>query len=169
MDDFYNELGRIREVNNDAYASNWHFLQLSMEEFMFSAKYMKLVTNPDHIWFVESQGEPIGVLHCVLDINPLLRKMKGKIGLLKYWKFRCGRKKIRKLVVFTVGIKKANQGTGVFPILLKALRQVALKYQFLETAWMPEDSNHPAVKAADRLGLKPDKQFVIYEKKLINK
>ncbi len=167
MSDFNNEIERIREVNNDAFSPNWHFLPLSKEEFLFSAKYMKLVTKPDLIKIAENQGEPIGVIHCVLDINPILRKMKGKIGLFRYWRFLWERKKVQKLVVFTVGVKKAYQGKGVFSLLQKALHQVVLKYQVLETNWMPEDII-PAVKAAEKFAMKPDKQFVIYEKRLLN-
>lgn len=128
---------------------------------------MKLVTKPDLIKIAENQGEPIGVIHCVLDINPILRKMKGKIGLFRYWRFLWERKKVQKLVVFTVGVKKAYQGKGVFSLLQKALHQVVLKYQVLETSWMPEDII-PAVKAAERFAIKSDKQFVIYEKRLLN-
>jgi hypothetical protein len=165
MADFNNELERIREVNNDAFSSNWHFLPLSREEYLFSAKYLHLVTEPHLIKIVENHREPVGVLHCVLDINPLLGKMKGKAGPLKYYRFLRERKKIRKLVIFSVAIKKAYQRTRVYSLLLKEFCQVVLKYQVLETTWMSED-NIPVVKAAEHFALKPDKQFVIYEKKI---
>lgn len=165
MADFNNELERIREVNNDAFSSNWHFLPLSKEEYLFSAKYLHLVTEPHLIMIVENQREPVGVLHCVLDINPLLAKMKGKPGPLKYYRFLRERKKVRKLVIFSVAIKKAYQRTRVYSLLLKEFCRVVLKYQTLETTWMSED-NIPAVKAAEHFALKPDKRFVIYKKKI---
>jgi hypothetical protein len=165
MADFNNDLERIREVNNDAFAHNWHFLPLSKEEFLFSAKYQKLLTRPYLIKIVECQGEPVGVIHCVLDVNPLLGKMKGKIGLFKYWRFLYKRRKISTLVIFSVGIKKAYQNTRVYSLILKSLRELVLNYHVLETTWMPED-NIPAVKAARHLALKPDKEFVIYEKRI---
>jgi len=165
MDDLSGELERIREVFNDAFSSNWHFLPVSKEEYQFSAKFLRLVTFPDLIKIVEHRGKPVGVLQCVLDINPLLRRMNGSVGPLKYIRFLLQRKRICNLVIYAVGIKRAYQRTRVFHLLFRAMCQIALKYQVLETTWM-SDENNPAVRAAEHLGMKPDKEFVIYEKHL---
>ncbi|MDH5202323.1 MAG: hypothetical protein OEZ31_07985 [Nitrospirota bacterium] len=159
------ELECIREVNNDAFSSNWHFLPLSKEEYLFSAKFLSLVTYPELIKIVEHHGRPVGVLHCVLDINPLLKRMGGKVGPISYIKFHRDRKKIRKFIIYSVAIKKAYQRTIVYRLLLNALCEITLKFgfQFIETTWMSEE-NTSAIKASEHLGLKPDKQFAIYEK-----
>ena len=159
------ELERFREVNNDAFSSNWHFLPLSREEYLFSAKHLGLVTLPDLIKIVEYNGEPVGILHCVLDVNPALRKLKGKAGPLKLIRFLRERKRIRKLIIFSVGIKKAHQHGRAFWLLLNSFSQVCRTYQALETTWMSE-KNIPAVKAAEYFGLEPDKHFAIYKKSL---
>ncbi|MEW6456808.1 MAG: hypothetical protein AB1410_08880 [Acidobacteriota bacterium] len=159
------ELEIIREVNNNAFSSNWHFLPLSREEYLFSSKFLSLITYPELIKIVEHNGSPAGVLICVLDINPLLKKMNGKVGPIKYIRFLYERRKIRKLIIYSVGIKKEYQHTPVFQLIFNAFCQIILNYNVLETTWLSEE-NIPAVKATDRLGLKPDKQFVIYEKYL---
>lgn len=163
--DFKAELERFREVNNDAFSSNWHFLPLSKEEYLFSAKYLSLVTFPDLIKIVEHNGNPVGILHCVLDINPALRKLKGKAGPIKLIRFLWERRKIRKLIIFSVGIKKAHQHGRTYLLLFNTFSQMCRKYKVLETTWISEE-NIPAVKAAGYFGLKPDKHFVMYEKRL---
>jgi hypothetical protein len=165
MGDFKRELERIREVNNDAFSSNWHFLPLSKEEYLFSAKYLNLVTRPELIKIVEHEGQPVGVLHCVLDINPLLKRLEGRVGPIRYLRFLWARRKIRKLIIYTVAIKKAYQHTRVYELLLRAFCQMALKFETSETTWLSAESA-PAVKAAESIGMKPDKQFAIYEKYL---
>lgn len=160
------EFERIREVYNDAFSSNWHFLPLSKEEYLFSAKYMSLVTRPDLIKIVEHKGEPVAVFHCVLDINPALKKMKGKVGPVKYMRFLLNRRKTRKLILYSVGIKKSYQHSRVYKLLLTTFYQLCVKYNVLETTWTSEE-NIPAMKAAEHLGLKPDKQFAIFEKYLL--
>lgn len=159
------ELERLREVNNDAFSSNWHFLSLSKEEYTFSAKFLSAVTYPNLIRIVEHHGRPVGVLHCVLDINPLLKRMGGKLSLINYLKFIRDKKKIRKLIIYSVAIKKAYQRTIVYPLLLNAVCEIVLKHKFqiLETTWMSEE-NISAIRVSEHLGLKPDKQFAIYEK-----
>lgn len=163
--DFEEELERFREVNNDAFSSNWHFLPLSREEYLFSAKYLSLVTRPDLVKIVEHQGKPVAILHCVLDINPALKTMKGKVGPIKYLRFLLERRKTQKIIIFSVGIKKDYQHSRVYKLLLDAFCQICLNYKIVETTWMSEE-NTPAVKASEHLGLKPDKEFVIYEKRL---
>ena len=104
-------------------------------------------------------------MHFVLDINPALKKLKGKAGPIKLIRFLLDRKKIQKLIIFSVGIKKAYQHGRAYLILFNAFSQICLKYKVLETTWMSE-KNTSAVKAAEYFGLKPDKQFAIYEKHL---
>ena len=160
------ELERFREVNNDAFSSNWHFLSLSKEEYLFSAKYLSLVTFPDLIKIVEHNGNPVGILHCVLDINPALRKLKGKVGPMKLIRFLRERKKNQKLIVFSIGIKKDYQKSRAFRLLLDSFSQMCREYEVLETTWTSEE-NIPAIKAAECFGLKPDKHFAIYKKHLL--
>lgn len=159
------DLECLREVNNDAFAGNWHFLPLSKEEYAFSAKYLSLVTRPDLIKIVEHQGRPVAVLHCVLDINPLLRGLKGQAGPINYLRFRRGRRRLKTLIIYTVAIKKAYQHTRVFSLLLKAARGLAKDFETVSTTWiLPE--NVPSVRAAECLGMRPDKHFAVYEKGL---
>ena len=159
------ELERFREVNNDAFSSNWHFIPLSKEEYLFSAKFLNLVTRPGLIQIVEHKGKPVGVFHCVLDINPLLKMFNGVVGPLKYIRFMMGRRKIRKLVIFSLGIKKAYRHTIVYKLLLSAFCHISQEYEEVETTWI-SDENTPVVKASEHLGLKPDKEFVMYKKEL---
>jgi hypothetical protein len=162
------ELERIREVNNEAFADNWHFLPLSREEYDFSAKYMSLVTRPELIFIAEHRGAPAAVLHCVLDINPLLRRLKGRVGPLGYLGFRLGRRRVRNLIIFTVAIRPPYRHSSVYYLLLRAFQRAAASYETVETTWMSPD-NVPALRSAGSLGMRPDKHFAIYEKTLKKK
>jgi hypothetical protein len=114
---------------------------------------------------VEHHGEAVAVLMFVLDINPLLQRLQGRVGPIKYLRFLHEKKHIRKLIVYAVGIKRSYQRTRVFSLLLSEAVRIASKYESLETTWMTED-NVLAMKAAERLGMRPDKQFGIYEMRL---
>ena len=165
IDDFEAELERVREIFNDAFSSNWHFLPLTSAEYVFSAKFLNLVTRPELITFVEHEGKPVGVLECVLDINPLLKRLQGSIGPIKYFRYLHDKKDVRSLIIYAVGIKKAFQGTRVYKLLLDSLCAQATAYDSLETTWMSED-NLLALRAAEHLGLERDKEFAIYRRDL---
>lgn len=166
--DFVAELDRIREVNNDAFSDNWHFLPLSREEYLFSAKYLSLVTKPELILIAEHLGSAVGVLHCVLDINPLLKKLGGRVNPIKYFGFLWGRRRVRNLIIFTVAIRKEYRHSRVYYLLLQAFCRTAASYATLETTWLSPE-NLPALRAAESLGMVPDKHFAIYEKALTAK
>ncbi len=159
------DLEVLRDVFNDSFSSNWHFLPLSREEYRFSSKFLRLVTEPGLITIVEHRGMPVGVLMCVLDINPLLKRMDGKIGPIRYLRFLRGRREIRKLVVYAVGIRPACRNGRIFRLLLDSMLRMAMRYDSVETTWM-SPANIPSIRASERLGLKPDKQFAIYAKHL---
>jgi hypothetical protein len=165
MDNFENELESIREVFNDAFSNNWHYLPLSKEEYLFSAKFLSLVTKPELITIVEHNGKPVGVLDCVQDINPLLKRLDGKIGPIKFLRYQWKRRKIKNLIIYAVGIKKAYQRTRVYKLILDAMCRLALNYDTLECTWTSDD-NPLAIRAAEHLGLKRDKEFAVYQKRL---
>lgn len=159
------ELEILRRVFNESFSGNWHYLPLSREEYRFSSKFLHLVTEPELVTLVEYKGEPVGALMCVFDMNPLLRTLHGKVGPVKYVKLIRDKKKVKNLIVYAVGIRKSHRHTMVYKLLLDALLRTAIRFETIETTWM-SPSNVLAMRAAERLGMKPDKHFAIYAKSL---
>jgi hypothetical protein len=161
------ELEVLRTVFNDAFSANWHYVPLNREEYRFASTFLRLITEPELITVIEHHGSPVGILMCVLDINPLLRELNGSVGPIKYLRFINERKKIKNLIVYAVGIRSSHHRTPVFKLLFEQMLRTAIQFETLETTWM-SPSNRVIVKASERLGMKPDKQFAIYEKSLEN-
>jgi len=165
MNAFKEDMERVREVFNDAFDSNWHFLNVSKEEYEFSTKFLRFVTTPELLKIVECNGESAGVLMCVPDINPLIKDLRGRVGPLKFIRFLKHKKDIRRLIVYAVGFKKRFQRTTAYKLLYNEMVKMAEGYDTLETTWMSPD-NLPAVKSAERFGMIPDKYFAIYAKQI---
>jgi hypothetical protein len=165
MNAFKEDMEKVREVFNDAFDSNWHFLNVSKEEYEFSTKFLRYVTKPDLLKIVECNGEPAGVLMCIPEINPLIKDLRGRIGPLKAIRFFSNKKYIHRLVVYAVGFKKRHMRTEAYKLLYNEMIKMAEGYDSFETTWMSPD-NLPAVKSAERFGMTPDKYFAIYTKKV---
>jgi hypothetical protein len=159
------DLERIREVYNDAFAGNWHFLPVSAEEYGFVTKALFLVTSPRLIQIVEHEGEPVGVIQYMYNVNPLLAPLRGHTKLGDILVFLWKKRKISEIVLYAVGIKKAYQKTKVLAMLRAALYQIAQKYPVMYSTWMSED-NIASVKASESIGMEPYKWFAIFEKQL---
>lgn len=161
LHDMAGELDRIRVVYNDAFADNWCFLPVSAAEYAFTARYLFLVTYPRLVALVERGGEPAGVVQCALDVNPLLRRLDGRATPAGYARFLLGRHRIRDVVLFAVGIKRAFQGGEAYELLVEYLCWVLRGSRALTTTWMTDD-NLPALRGAARFGLERSREFAIY-------
>lgn len=163
MENLREELEIVRDVFNDAFSSNWHFLPASQDEHLFAAKYLRMITDPSLVAIVEFRGAPVGVLMCVLDVNPILRTLRGRTGPVSLLRFMQKRKRVRTLVIYAVGIRKEFQRTRAFVLLSDALRTMAKNFDVLESTWM-SSSNTLAIAAARRMGMVEHKHFRMYTK-----
>jgi hypothetical protein len=163
---FRKDLEILREINNDAFDHNWHFLPLSKEEYRFSAQFLFLVTSPRLILIVEHHGKPAGAIQCVINFNKLIKPLNGR---MKFWEFPgllFRRKNVKELVIFTVGVKKAFQrNTVVISLIVRSALKIFQDYSVLSTTWM-SDENKGVNHFSELLEMKPYKHFAIYSKKL---
>jgi hypothetical protein len=161
---FKRDLEILRDINNDAFEDNKFFLPLSLKEYMFSAKYLFLVTRPALILIAEYKGEPVGAAQLVININSLIKCSNGRIrpwqipGLL--WR----RRNIKELVIFTAGIKKAFRNKRVFTLILRSAIKIFRSYSKISTTWISDENL--GISLANLLEMKPGKHFAIYSKQL---
>lgn len=160
---YHADLEWMREVFNDSFDDNWHFLSVSREEYRFLGQSMFLITNPGLVIFVEHEGRPVGVLQFVLNVNPLLKQLNGRLRIGGLLRFVWDRFFIREIVLFAGGIKKEyRQGLAV-ELFEAALFNLARRYRVVYGTWM-SDTNTAAIKAAERVGFVPYRWFEIFQK-----
>lgn len=159
------ELELMREINNDAFDGNWYFLPLSSAEYRFSARFLFLVTSPGLILFAEYKGKPVGVLQCAINFNSLIKSYDGKIRVWHLPAILLKRRKLKELTIFTVGIKKSYQNTGVSAALITSALEILKRYTSVSTTWI-SDENKAIMHIAELFGMKPSKYFSIYSKSL---
>ena len=161
---FKRDLEILRDINNNAFENNKFFLPLSLKEYMFSAKYLFLVTSPGLILIAEYKGEPVGAAQLVINFNSLIKNSNGRIrpwqipGLL--WR----RRKIKELIIFTAGIKKAFRNKRVFALILRSAIKIFRNYSTISTTWISDENL--GISLVNLLEMKPGKHFAIYSKQL---
>ncbi len=159
------DLEFMREIFNDSFSENWHFLPSTKEEFAFGASMIAYVTDPELILLLEYRGMPVGVTMFVYDINPLLRPMRGKLRLLQLLGFQRRKRGIRNLILYAGGIKKEFRGSRGYALMLNAALRLASRFDTLECTWVSAD-NDQARASADKLGLTEDRHYTIYRKQV---
>ncbi|HSP45064.1 MAG TPA: GNAT family N-acetyltransferase, partial [Chthoniobacterales bacterium] len=134
--DLAGEARRLREVYNQAWEKNWGFVPLTENEFDFMARELKPLLVPDLVWLAQIDGEPVGFILCVPDINVVLRKINGRlttfglpIGLARLLYYKSRLKTVR-LVALGVVPKYRRHGIAEM-LVLHIIEEAMLKRGFI--------------------------------------
>lgn len=159
------ELERMREVFNDAFYDNWHFLASSREEFLAGSAMLEYVTDPDLVLMLEYDGEVVGVCLLAYDINPMLQRMRGRVRPLPFLFWHRRKRRIRHLILYAGGIRRDHRRGRGSALLLQETMRVASRFDTFEATWMSEE-NRLARGVAVRMGMEEDRHFLIYRREI---
>jgi len=167
------EIRTITAIFNDAWLNNWGFVPLTETETDHLAKSLKPLLDPRLVSIVEWNGEPVGFLVCLPNLNEAIRDLGGKLlpfGWAKLlWRLKVSGLKTARVPL--MGIKRsAAKGVigSLLPFLLiDAVRKEAAQMGFthVELSWILED-NMPMRHINESLGGIAYKTYRIYEKPL---
>lgn len=162
------EFALIREIYNDSWAGNWGFVPLSGNEMRDIQKSVMTFADPDLAFFIYYENEPAAVCVIFPDINPLLKRLNGRIGLLGLLKFLIYRREIKGLRCLMFGIKEKYRQLGIPMLAFHHIYEIAREqkqYQSLEMGWTLED-NESINALVEEAGAKRYKKYRIYRKSL---
>jgi len=162
------EFALIREIYNDAWSDNWGFVPLSDHEMRdIQMNVMKFV-DPDMVFFIYYEDEPAAFCVIFPDINPLFRRLNGRIGLLGLLKFLMYRREIKGLRLLMFGVKEKFRQLGLPMLAFHHIYEVVRKknkYNYMELAWTLED-NESINSLVKEAGAKSYKKYRIFRKSL---
>jgi hypothetical protein len=162
------EFALIREIYNDAWSDNWGFVPLSDNEVRDIKKSVMEFADPDMVFFIYHDDEPAAFCVIFPDINPLLKRLNGRIGLTGVLKFLMYRRKIDGLRLLMFGVKEKYRQLGLPMLAFHHIYEVVRnkeKYRYLEMGWTLED-NESINSLAEEAGAKPYKKYRIFRKSL---
>jgi hypothetical protein len=128
---------------------------------------MKFV-DPDLVFFIYYEDEPAAACVIFPDINPLLKRFNGKVGLTGLLKFLLYRREITGLRFLIFGIKEKYQQLGLPMLAFHHLFEVVRKkekYRYLEVGWTLED-NESINSLIEEAGAKTCKKYRVFRKSL---
>jgi GNAT superfamily N-acetyltransferase len=156
-----------RELLNESFHDNPLFVPLSREEFFFQADQMLLVFDPRISFLARYDGEPVAVIACLPDVNPLLRATASRLkpSTPFHWA-RFQRQRTRASLVFG-GVAPEMQNRGMAAVMLRhsvrAMR--AAGYRELGVTWI-SDSNGPSLRQMEKIGARPCHRLALFRRSL---
>lgn len=141
---FESEMALIGDIYSSAWADNWGFVPMTEAEVREMGNELVQILDEKFVFFLYYEGEPVGVMMLLPDINPMLRRLNGRIGIRGLYHFLFHRNEIQTLRAILFGIKKPYQRLGLplvaFNHLAYLLRNQS-KYEYVEFGWTLEDND----------------------------
>ena len=165
---FKEEVGTVMGIYNSAWERNWGFVPMTEAEFEHMAKEFRPVVDPNLCLIAEKDGEPIGFLLCLPDLNRAIRHLPdGRLFPFGIFKFLWHKRKIRSLRIMTLGMKPGYTDSGIGAALYTSGFRAGDErgYDDGEASWILED-NHRMCTAMEKAGGTLYKRYRIYERPL---
>jgi GNAT superfamily N-acetyltransferase len=166
---FEEEARTIREIYNDAWAENWGFVPVTEAEFMQLAEEMEQIVEPEMVFFVEHEGEPVGFSITLPNVNQALRHVDdGRLfpfGLPKLFLYMTyGVYEVRMPLM---GVRSDYQGKGLDSLMVLETIENGPQQGFdaCEMSWVL-DTNDRLKNHIESIGGVVDKEYAMFEKSL---
>ncbi len=165
---FEQEVAAIERVYDEAWDKNWGFVPPTHAEFQHLAQGLKMVIDPDFALVAEKDGEVIGFIVAIPDINVILRTIRrGRLFPTGLFKLLWGKRKIRRMRIILLGVLEKYRRMGIEGVFYARVISNGLKkgYNEAEASWVLEN-NEMMIKGVEGVNMKPYKRYRIYEKSL---
>ena len=163
--EFDRDVQICKDIYNAAWEKNWGFVPMTNEEMDYSAKQIKSFGDPDLICIGEVDGNPAGLGITVPNLNEVLAKLNGRLGLTGALKFLYYKNRIKGTRSLIGGVKKEYRNTGIIAAMSYRMEKIVRKkgYKWCEFGWNLEDND--LINSFDQaIGGKIYKKYRLYEK-----
>jgi GNAT superfamily N-acetyltransferase len=161
---FDEEVRMFLEIYNSSLGGTWGFVPLSPGEVKHMAASLKHLIVPELALVAEVDGKPIGTVFCLLDYNPRIKAINGRLFPFGFLKLLWNKKAIKRMRAISTNVVPEYQAWGVGLVLMAALvpQLYAWGMDEVEFSWVLE-SNHLSKRTLERGGALVTKKYRLYD------
>jgi GNAT superfamily N-acetyltransferase len=165
---FREEVEMFLRVYNASLVGTWGFAPLSPAEITELAKGLKMLIAPELAIVAEVDGEPIGACLGLLDYNPRVKAIGGRLFPFGFIKLLRKKHSIKKMRVVSINVTPEYQRWGLGVVLLGGLIEPIQKWGMHEAefSWVLE-TNTLSRGSLEKGGAKLDKTYRMYDRDLV--
>jgi GNAT superfamily N-acetyltransferase len=171
MRDLPAESVRLRRIYNEAWRDNWGYVPFTEAEFAHMTKEMKPLLRPEFTAIAEVNGEEIGFIIALPDINVALQKINGRltcfglpIGLIR---LLYEKQRLRRARLIAMGVRPEFRQHGVAEMLvLRIIEEGMFKLEFKGELSMTLENNVMINRFLEAIGAQRYKTYRIYSKSI---
>ena len=161
---FEEEVRMFLDIYNSSLGGTWGFVPLSAGEVKHMAQSLKLLIVPELALVAEVDGKPIGTVFCLLDYNPRIKAIHGRLFPFGFLRLLWNKRGIKRMRAISANVVPEYQAWGVGLVLLAGLVQPLIDWGMkeVEFSWVLE-SNHLSKRSLERGGAIVSKKYRIYQ------
>lgn len=161
---FDEEVRMFLEIYNSSLGGTWGFVPLTPGEVKHMAASLKHLIVPELALVAEVDGKPVGTVFCLLDYNPRIKAINGKLFPFGFLKLLWNKRGIKRMRAISTNVVPEYQAWGVGLVLMAALIPPVLEWgmEEAEFSWVLE-SNHLSKRTLERGGAIVTKKYRIYQ------
>ena len=164
---FNRDVESFLRIYNQALPGTWGFVPFTDAELRHVAGGLKHLIVPEMTTIAEVDGRPIGAVFGLLDYNPIIKQIDGRLFPFGFLKILFGRKKLNKIRLVSTNVVPEFQMWGVGLILVERLVDDALAWGINEAefSWVLE-SNSLSRGTLERGGAIRQKTYRLYDRQI---
>ncbi len=161
---FLEEVKAFLSIYNRSLTNTWGFVPMSDREVEHVAKSLQFLIVPELAITVEVDGRKVGAAFGLLDYNPRIREIDGRLFPFGFLHLLRKKNQIKKIRLISTNVLPEYQLMGLGMVLMHGIVPKALEYglEEAEFSWVLE-SNSLSRGALQKGGAKIDKTYRIYD------
>ena len=161
---FTTDVQHFLRIYNAALVGQWGFTPMTNAEMKDTAKGLKMLLAPELTTMAEIDGEPVGCVFGLLDYNPVIKKIGGKLFPFGFLSLLTSKRKLKNVRLVSTNVIPQYQRWGLGLILLERLIPAVRAWgiENAEFSWVLE-SNKLSRGSLERGGAKLEKTYRIYD------
>lgn len=164
---FDEEVNLFLDLYNRSLVATWGFVPLSQDEVKHQAKGLRHLLLPELSSIIEVDGKPIGAGLGLMDFNPIIKQIDGRLFPFGFIKLLWGKRKMKRVRLMSTNVLPEYQkwGFGLLALerMLPDVRRLGIERG--EFSWVLE-SNHLSRASLERGGLDRSKTYRLYDRTL---
>jgi GNAT superfamily N-acetyltransferase len=161
---FTDEVRMFLDIYNSSLGGTWGFVPLSDGEVRHMAASLRHLIVPELALVAEVDGKPIGTAFCLLDYNPRIKAIDGRLFPFGFARLLWNKRGIKRMRAISTNVVPEYQAWGVGLVLMAGLVEPLLAWgmEEVEFSWVLE-SNHLSKRTLERGGATVTKKYRIYQ------
>ena len=161
---FAEEVRMFLHIYNESLGGTWGFVPLTPGEVDHMAASLKYLIEPELAIVAEVGGKPVGAVFCLLDYNPRIKAIDGRLFPFGFLRLLWNKKAIKRLRAISTNVVPEYQAWGIGLVLMSGLYERFIKWglEEVEFSWVLE-SNYLSRRTLERGGAIVTKKYRMYQ------